>query len=216
MGSLQDTLEARREASIAGKDEATNAAMAGDVAEVDASGLADKALATGATFPSFSLPSATGEVVTSDELLADGPVVVTFYRGGWCPYCNLALAALQSRLDDIHAAGGRLVAISPQTPDASLSTAEKKDLTFTVLSDVGNVLAREVGLVHRLSDDVKELYDGWGFETDVVNDGHGDELPLPATFVLDADGTVAWRFVDPDYIKRAEPDDVVAALRGLA
>lgn len=215
MGTLEETLEARRAKSIAGKDDATNAAMADDVAAVDASGLASRALDVGAAFPEFALPDATGTTVTSRSLLAGGPLVISFYRGGWCPYCNLELGALQDRLDDITEAGGRLVAISPQTPDASLSTVERRELSFTVLSDVGNVLAREVGLVHRLSPAVKELYDGWGFETDVVNDGHGDELPLPATYVLDADGTVAWRFVNADYIRRAEPDDIVAALRSI-
>lgn len=213
MGPLEETLEARRATSRAGKDEATNAAMADDVTAVAASGLVERALDVGTTFPSFELPDATGGTVRSEDLLADGPLVVSFYRGGWCPYCNLELAALQQRLGDIEAAGGQLVAISPQTPDASLSTAERKDLSFAVLSDVGNVLARKVGLVHELSPAVKELYDGWGFETDVVNDGHGDELPLPATFVLDRDGTVTWRFVNADYIRRAEPDDIVAALR---
>ena len=212
MGTLEDTLEARRQASIAGKDDETNAAMAVDVAGVDASGLADRALDVGEAFPSFELPGVDGEPVRSADLLADGPLVVSFYRGGWCPYCNIELAALQSRLGDIEAAGGQLVAISPQTPDASLSTVEKAELDFLVLSDVGNVLARKVGLVHQLSPAVKELYDGWGFETDVVNDGHGDELPLPATYVLDEDGTVGWRFVNADYVRRAEPDDVVAAL----
>ena len=215
MGTLEDTLEARRRRSIAGKDEATNAAMSDDVAAVLASGLADRALPVGDAFPSFELPGVDGEPVRLEDLLADGPVVVSFYRGGWCPYCNLEFAALQARLDDIRAAGATLVAISPQTPDASLSTVEKAELTFPVLSDVGNELARKVGLVHRISPAVKELYDGWGFETDERNDGHGDELPLPATYVLAADGTVAWRFVNADYIRRAEPDDIVAALEAL-
>lgn len=212
---LQDTLDERRAASRESKDDATLAAMDGDVEGVAASALVDEALPVGERFPSFTLPNATGGSTSLDGLLADGPVAVTFYRGGWCPYCNLALAGLQARLDDIRDAGGRLVAISPTTPDASLSTAEKHELQFTVLSDVGNVLAREVGLVHRLTPAVKQLYDGWGFETDVVNGGHGDELPLPATFVLGRDATVAWRFVDPDYTKRAEPDDIVASLRAL-
>lgn len=212
MTSLTETLEARRRKSVAAKDDATNAAMADDVAAVTASGLADRALGVGASFPSFTLSDATGGKVSLDELLADGPVVISFYRGGWCPYCNLELAALQARIEDVRAAGGQLVAISPQTPDASLSTNEKHDLGFPVLSDVGNVVAGEVGLVHRLTPAVKELYDGYGFETDVLNDGHGDEFPLPATFVLDADGEVTWRFVDADYIRRAEPDDIIAAL----
>jgi len=101
------------------------------------------------------------------------------------------------------------------TPDASLSAKEKFELEFAVLSDVGMLYGRELGLVHPLSDDVKALYDSWGFDTDVVNDGHGSELPLPATFVVGTDGVIRWRFVHPDYTKRAEPADVVAALRDL-
>lgn len=212
---LQEQLDARNAANRERLPAATTAAMDADVDAVSASGLAGAALDVGGVLPSFTLRDEQGVEVTREDLLAHAPVVLSFYRGGWCPYCNLQFAALAVALPAIEEQGARLVAVSPQTPDASLTTRERNELPFSVLSDVGNVLARKLGLVHRLSDDVKALYDGWGFDTDGANDGHGDELPLPATFVVDGDGVVRWRFVDADYRRRAEPDDVVAALREL-
>jgi peroxiredoxin len=214
--TLQDDLNARRAKNAAALPPAMLAAMDHDVASVAASGIADRAARVGDPLPRATLLDVEGNPVTIDEMLAEGPLVISVYRGGWCPYCNVELRALESRLEEITATGGRLVAVSPMSPDASLTTAEKHDLGFPVLSDVGLSWLRALGLVHSLSDDVKALYDSWGFQTDVVNVGHGDELPLPATFVVAQDGTISWRHVDPDYVQRADPDDIVAALRDLA
>jgi peroxiredoxin len=179
------------------------------------SGLAEHSLAVGATAPDFSLPDAVGNKVTLSALLTEGPVVLSFYRGGWCPYCSIELRTLQARLPEITEAGGTLVAISPQTPDNSLSTAEKLELAFPVLSDAANTVARSYGLVFSLPKDLQELYYGWGLDLTSANGDATFELPLPATFVIGADGTVSWRFADANYTKRAEPDDIIAALRAL-
>ena len=106
-----------------------------------------KTIQTGQQLPKFQLSSATGKEISSDNLLARGPLLVSFYRGGWCPFCNIELRALQKHLPKIHAAGVELVAISPELPDQSLSRTQKMGLEFLVLSDVGNKLAREMGLV---------------------------------------------------------------------
>ncbi|WP_412070446.1 peroxiredoxin-like family protein [Rubrivirga sp. IMCC43871] len=174
------------------------------------------AVSVGDLAPSFELPNAIGQTVRLADLLAQGPVVLTFYRGGWCPYCSLELKALQNALPAITEAGARLVAISPQTPDATLSTTEKKALTFDVLSDVGNVIAREYGLVFEVPADLVEAYQGFGIDLEAANGDGTHELPMPATFVIDIDGTVRYAFVDPDYTKRAEPADVLAALDSLS
>ncbi|WP_432063540.1 peroxiredoxin-like family protein [Streptomyces sp. S1] len=183
--------------------------------ELAASGQADTALSVGAKAPRFALASATGRTVSLDDLLAEGPVVLTFYRGAWCPYCNIALRALQQYHADITARGARLVAVSPQIPDESLSLTEKHGLVFDVLSDIGSDTAKQYGLAFDLPDDLAAVYDRLGFDLQRVNGGHPRTLPLPATYVIDRDGTVRWAFVNTDYTTRAEPADILAALDAL-
>lgn len=183
--------------------------------ELAESGQADRASTVGAKAPGFSLPSATGPTVTLDGLLAKGPVVLTFYRGAWCPYCNIAMRSLQQHHDAIAARGARLVAVSPQIPDESLSLAEKHALTFDVLSDIGSDTAKQYGLAFDLPDNVAAVYESLGFDLQRVNAGHSRTLPLPATYVIDRHGTISWKFVDTDYTKRAEPADILAALDSL-
>jgi peroxiredoxin len=184
--------------------------------ELAASGQADRALTVGVQAPRFSLPTATGKTLSLDDLLADGPVVLTFYRGAWCPYCNIALRALQQHHDAITARGARLVAVSPQIPDESLSFTEKHALAFDVLSDIGSDTAKQYGLAFDLPDDLAAVYDKLGFDLQRVNSGHPRTLPLPATYVIDRDGTIRWAFVDTDYTRRAEPAAILDALDSLA
>ena len=183
--------------------------------ELADSGQADRALTVGAQAPRFSLPSATGHILPLDDLLAKGPVVLTFYRGAWCPYCNIALRSLQQHHEAITARGARLVAISPQISDESITLAEKHALTFDVLSDIGSDTAKQYGLAFDLPDDLAAVYDKLGFDLQRVNDGHPRTLPLPATYVIDRDGTIRWAFVNTDYTTRAEPADILAALDAL-
>ncbi|QOV36699.1 AhpC/TSA family protein [Streptomyces ferrugineus] len=183
--------------------------------ELADSGQADRALTAGARAPRFTLPSATGRTVALDELLADGPVVLTFYRGAWCPYCNITLRALQQHHDAITARGARLVAVSPQIPDESLTLTEKHDLAFDVLSDLGSDTAQQYGIAFDLPDDLAAVYDKLGFDLQRVNDGHPRTLPLPATYVIDRAGVIRWAFVNTDYTARAEPADILAALDAL-
>ncbi|QPP10456.1 AhpC/TSA family protein [Streptomyces bathyalis] len=178
-------------------------------------GQADRALPVGAQAPGFSLPSATGRTVTLDGLLAEGPAVLTFYRGAWCPYCNIALRSLQQHHDAIAAHGARPVAVSPQIPDESLSLTEKHELAFDVLSDIGADTAKQYGLAYDLPGDLAGVYDRLGFDLQRVNGGHARTLPLPATYVINQAGAIQWAFVDTDYTKRAEPADIIAALHSL-
>lgn len=183
--------------------------------ELADSGLADLARTVGDPAPRFTLPSATGTTVALDDLLAEGPVVLTFYRGAWCPYCNLALRTLQQHHPDITARGARLVAVSPQIPDESLTLTEKHGLAFDVLSDLGSDTAKQYGLAFDLPDDLAAAYDKLGLDLQRVNDGHPRTLPLPATYVIDRDGVIRWAFVDTDYTTRAEPADIIAALDAI-
>jgi peroxiredoxin len=183
--------------------------------ELAESGQADEALTVGGKAPSFTLPSATGRTVVLDDLLADGPVVLTFYRGAWCPYCNIALRSLQQHHDAITARGAHLVAVSPQVPDESLSHAEKDELAFDVVSDLGCETAKQFGLAFDLPDDLAAVYVGLGIGLHRSNGGHARTLPIPATYVIDPDGTIRWAFVNSDYTTRAEPADILAALDNL-
>ncbi|MGX1274676.1 peroxiredoxin-like family protein [Streptomyces phaeoluteigriseus] len=184
--------------------------------ELADSGQADRALTAGAQAPRFSLPSATGQTLALDDLLTDGPVVLTFYRGAWCPYCNIALRSLQQHHDAITAHGARLVAVSPQIPDESLTLTEKHGLAFDVLSDIGSDTAKQYGLAFDLPDDLAAVYDKLGFDLQRVNDGHPRTLPLPATYVIDRDGVIRWAFVNTDYTTRAEPADILRTLDALS
>ncbi|MEU0213046.1 peroxiredoxin-like family protein [Streptomyces canus] len=182
---------------------------------LEESGQADRALRAGDKAPRFQLPSATGEQVELTDLLSSSPLVLTFYRGAWCPYCNITLRALQQHHADITARGARLVAVSPQIPDESLTLTEKHSLTFEVLSDIGSNAAKQYGLAFDLPDDLAAVYDKLGFDLQRVNGGHPRTLPIPATYVIDRAGIVRWSFVSADYTARAEPADILAALDAL-
>lgn len=180
-----------------------------------ASGITERALQAGMSAPAFALPGVDGTVARLADLLARGPVVVSFYRGGWCPYCNLELRALQAALPAIRAHGATLVAISPERPDASLSTAEKNALTFPVLSDRNSAVAESFGIAFDLAEELRPLYTRFGHPLPERNGDERWRLPIPATYVIDRDGTIAYAFIDTDYRRRLEPAEVVAVLGRL-
>ena len=179
------------------------------------SGIVDKAPKKSDVLPAFSLPNQNGKTVNLADLLVKGPVVVTFYRGGWCPYCNLELKAYQDQLANIKANNATLVAITPELPDESLSTTEKNALEFEVLSDVNAEYAKSLGLVFSLAEELRPIYLSFGIDVEKHNGEGQFDLPLAATFVVAQDGKIASAFVDADYTKRQEPSDVVAALKAL-
>jgi peroxiredoxin len=176
---------------------------------------AKKALKEGAQAPDFTLPDALGNAVTLSHLLAQGPVVITFYRGEWCPYCNLELHAYQQALPQLRALGATLVAISPQTPDHSLSTVEKIELTFAVLSDVGNRVARQFGLVFTIDEAVRSAHERVGANLPAFNGDDSWELPMTGTFLIDQSGIVRLAFVNPDFTRGLDPSVIVARLKAL-
>lgn len=192
------------------------ATMEKATAAFQAAGTGKHALKIGDTLPDATLTDATGNPVRLSALLAHGPLIINFYRGGWCPYCNLELKAYQDLLPQITGAGATLVAISPEKPDNSLSTIEKNALTFPVLTDDGNAFAKSLGLVFELSGDLKALYEGFGLDLPNKNAGSGWTLPIPAVYVVGADGTILFADVDLDYRRRAEPADAVAALKQVS
>jgi peroxiredoxin len=172
-------------------------------------------LAVGQQPPEFVLPSASGRMVSLSEVLREGHAVVVFYRGGWCPYCNIQLRTYQRLLPELAQLGASLVAISPQLPDGSLSTAERNALDFAVLSDAGNGVARSFGLVYPLPEVLREALRSVDKALPDINGDDSWELPVPATFVIAKDGRTIFSHVDIDYRSRCTPDVVLSALRSL-
>lgn len=189
--------------------------MSKATAELVNSGIIDRRLKVGETAPDFELPDPTGQRVKLSTVLANGPVVLNFYRGEWCPYCNLEIRAFQQLLPEFQQAGAQVVAISPELPNNSLTIQEKHELSFPVLSDVGNVVARDYGLVFSLDASLRPLYQGFGIDIVERNGDESYDLPVPATYVLDSTGTVRYAYANADYTQRAEPAEVLAAVKSL-
>lgn len=175
------------------------------------------AIKIGQKAPGFELPNAEGKSIVLKSLLEKGPVVITFYRGNWCPYCNLQLRALQARLDDIYALGATLVAISPQVPDGSLTEDEISKMDFIVLSDQDAKVALQYGVAWQVPEFLAEhMRVDRKLDLEKVNNGNGNVLPIPATFILGQDGVVTWNYVNVDYRTRSEPEEIIEALKNLS
>jgi len=215
--TIQEQSDAFRVASAQRLPAASLEVFTRDQAAWRARGRPADAVAVGDVLSDFALPDATGRDVSLSELVARGPAILVFYRGGWCPYCNLALHQYQSELvPQLPRHSATLAAISPQRPDESLSTAEKHDLQFAVLSDAGAGVARALGIAFEPAEDVLEAQRALGID---IRDGNADgsaELPLPTVLLVDPDRTVRFVDVQPDYTSRTEVSAILAALDQLA
>ena len=180
--------------------------------ELIAQHIRNNALQVGDKIENFILPNHLGKNIELADLLDKGPVVVSFYRGAWCPYCNLELKALNDFLPQFKTKSAQLVAISPQLPDQTLTTAQKNELEFDVLSDVGNKVAQQFGLLFTLDKRIQELYTGFGIDFEQTYGDKTYQLPLPATYVINQNGIITYAFLNEDYTLRAEPSDVMAVL----
>ena len=213
--SLQAQLDALKSEFVSQLPEDVRETMMATTLELANTGIAEQAPQVGDRLKEFELPNQNGQQRSLSKLLEAGPVVVSFYRGGWCPYCNLELRAFQQILPDINSAGASLVAITPELPDASLSTTEKNELAFEVLSDEDADYARDLGLVFTLPEVLRPIYQNFGIDLEKHNGQGQFDLPLAATFVVDVDGKVSYSFVSADYTQRAEPAEVIQALQVL-
>jgi peroxiredoxin len=179
-------------------------------------GIPADAVKAGDHLEPFTLDDANGAAVSLDQIIDAGPAVIVFYRGGWCPYCNLALRTYQRELlPELGAFGARLVAISPQGPDQSLSTAEKAGLAFSVLSDPGSRLARSIGIAFQQADDVLAAQRQLGLDLVQVNAEGSTQLPRPTVLIVDQNRIVRFVDVQPDYTARTEVADILTALADL-
>ena len=190
----------------------SSAIMEEAAGQLDALGVGDDAHGVGDMFPDATMKDATGRTVSIKNLLNAGPLVVTFYRGGWCPYCNVELKAYQNILGELSKKGATLVAVSAEKPDTSLTTVEKNNLSFPVLTDEGNQLAQSLGIAFEMPEELVKLFQK--FELDLPNRNEKSEwtLPIPATFLVGRNGKILLAHVDRDYRKRLEPAEVLARL----
>lgn len=216
---LRDELTSRAATAAQSRPVEVSAAFDAGIAAVEAAGIAEHAVMVGDPAPDFTLPDTTGRPVALADLVRTGPTIITFYRGGWCPYCNLELHAYQALLPEITEAGVNLVAISPQRVDAALATVGKAELDFPVLIDLGNVVASQFRIVHTVPTDVRTIYERSGHDLATVESDRGDDtevtLPLPATYVVGTDMIVRFAFVSADYTERAEPSEVLEVARSI-
>ena len=209
--TLADQLEQHKALSAAKAPAEVTLLRQSETQKLVETGIAEQSLTQGELAPDFILPDSDNHAVTLSKLLEKGPVVVTFYRGSWCPFCNFQLRAYQAILPELARLGATLVAISPQTPDASKEIITKGELAFPVLSDVGNHIAHKYRLVFTLPEALRP------FTTNLPQYNADDswELPLPGTFVVDRDGIIQLAFVQADYTKRLEPAEILNAVRNI-
>jgi peroxiredoxin len=182
------------------------------IRELEESRIAERVLPVGAKAPEFALTDARGKLVRSTDLLALGRLVVCFYRGRWCPYCVAQLEALNEIYPAIRERGATLVAISPQDARQTEFTAGQHKLTYPVLSDAGNQVARGFGIVYRVPDYLEDQYRRTFVNLPHINGDASWELPLPATFLLEKDGAVLYAKADADWRKRAEAEEWMGML----
>ena len=173
--------------------------------------LSSNALQKGDLLPVFNLPNVKGENVSLADFQNDF-IVISFYRGGWCPFCNMELRALQNILSQLNELNVGLVAISPETPDQSLTTKEKNELAFSVLSDIDNQYAKSIGLVFQLPEDLRTVYHSFNLNVDKHNGNSDYELPMPATYIINKEREIIYSFVPEDYTERLDPTEILATI----
>ena len=190
-------------------------AMHRATSELIASGQAQRARKAGDAAPDFVLNDPDARPIASRDLLTKGPLVVSFYRGVWCPYCNLELQALQAALPGISARAASLVAISPQTAANSLKSQRDNKLSFPILSDVASEVANAFGIRFALPDYLVEVYRSFGNNLPAVNNDPSWVLPMPARYIIGRDGVIAYAEVNPDYTQRPDPPELLPVLDRL-
>ena len=213
--ALQDKLDAYKAEFVTRVPESKQAVMRQATESLNASGILDGTIKLGDILPAFSLPNQDGETVTSEALLAKGPLVISFFRGVWCPYCNIELQALEEWAETFRKAGAQLVTIAPQQEASARKTKSNNALSFDVLVDNGNAYAQSLGLAFSLPDDLRAVYNSFGI---VLPDHNGDDswtLPMPARLVVDRTGQVVYADISADYTVRPDPSETLAAVNQL-
>lgn len=214
MGVQQKLDKRKADFQVKASDE-KNADYAEGLRLVAESGVLESAKNVGDKAPDFTLPSALGENITLSEFLKDGPVVLIWYRGEWCPYCNIYLEDLQAHADEFKALGAKVVAISPEKPDRGWTMQDRLEIRFEVLSDMGNKTAADYGVAYKLPSKVAgHLQEA--FDIHEANSDESNVLPLAVSYVINQEGVITYAFIDPDYRKRAETSVLLDEVKKLA
>ena len=212
--NLQSQLDVAKEQLVASTPLEFHSSMFRMIQEQQESGLV-YGLTVGSKAKDFTLRNALGQEMNLFEELAKGPVVLSFYRGGWCPFCSMQLRAYQDVLSEIHKLGAQLIAISPQSPDNTLSQKEKENLSYQVLSDSNGLVAAKHNILFEVPTYVQEVLSLAGLNLAEYNSTDRWILPVPTTFMIDESAVIRSTFVNPDFMKRPDPQDILAELRKL-
>ncbi|MGD8885731.1 MAG: redoxin domain-containing protein [Gammaproteobacteria bacterium] len=204
-----------RDEFIASQPDEDKAIIGAAMEKLMASDFGARALNVGDRIPHFTLPNASGEPVAIADYIAKGPVVLSFYRGGWCPFCNLEFKALSEALPAIRERGATLIGVSPELPDVAQQTVSQHNIPFEVLSDVGNEVIKQFGLLTYVYEEMRPLYLKWGLDVPAHNGDERWEMPIPATYVIDEQGVIRAGYVNKDYTQRMEPAEIIDALDKL-
>jgi peroxiredoxin len=210
--SLRDIFAERKELIAKYVPPDIQAVHARVISELKKGPFAESVLHVGSKAPAFSFKDHQGKLVSSAERLTRGRLVICFFRGRWCPFCVGQLEAMNLLLPQIEQAGASLVAISPQTVQQSFFMADQHKLLFPLLSDAGNQVARRFGLVYRVPDDQQAIYQRSFVNLPFANGDNSWELPIPATFIVDRDGTILYASSEEDYTRRPEPEEILQQL----
>ncbi|MFD2556831.1 peroxiredoxin-like family protein [Sphingobacterium tabacisoli] len=182
------------------------------IADLQAQKYKENSILVGQTFPEFRLPNTNNEDIALKDILKSGKVIIAFFRGSWCPYCNLELKALQENLKAITDRKATLVAISPQTIAHNVSMKTDCQLEYELLTDKDNILAKDIGISFALQEYVIPTYQGLGIDLSLYNGNSTNELPMPAVFLLDTDGTILYKFVEENYMQRVDIEELIGNL----
>jgi len=215
MGVLKEAIDGYNEEKKRKMPAEVLATMAQATEDLIKSGIENRVLRSGDTMPDFELPDQHGRLRRLSDYLSESRVVLNIYRGGWCPYCNMEMKALQDALPEIEASGARLIGMAPEMPDRALETLERHQIKIDILSDQGNRVSESLGLVFELPQALRTIYQKNGLDVPAFNGDDSFKLPLPATYILDRNGVILYDFVNADYTLRLEPAEIVARLAAL-
>ena len=214
--NLESQLKERREAANEGRNVEAREDMREGVEKLRASGLHERALKMkGKHVPALVFKFEDGSVKNISEFYADGPIVLNFYRGGWCPYCMLELQSYQAMKDKFNAAGAQIIALAPDTYKEIAKTKRKFNLDYLVVSDTDNLMARRMGIAFKVDAKTLKHYKKFGIDLKASQGNDEEMLPMPGTYVIDKEGIIQYAYIDPDYTKRAEPGDVLSVVKKI-
>jgi peroxiredoxin len=182
------------------------------IADLKTQNIENGSIKVGAIVAPFSLLNTKNQLIHSKDILSKGKIILAFFRGSWCPYCNLELRELQNNIAKIAGKNTTLLAVSPQSPDHSMALTDKHELTFEVLTDKNNALAKQLGISFKLQEFALPIYQAIGINLEEFNLNNENALPIPAVFVIDTDGSVIYKFIDTDYRNRLDIDELIQSL----